>query len=149
MLSALCDEGFTVLLETSGALDIGGVDERVIRIMDLKCPSSGEVDKNLWDNLEKLRARDEVKFVVGTEEDYDWMREVMTRRRMANRCTVLVSWAGPLSEAQRHPGLQAVPAGQRPLSLRTLAERVVADGLPVRMQVQMHKVIWPADQRGV
>jgi 7-carboxy-7-deazaguanine synthase len=149
LLSVLCDEGYTVLLETSGALDIGSVDERVVRVMDLKCPSSGEEGRNRWENVEVLRATDEVKFVVGTEEDYAWMKEVLDRYGLADRCTVLVSWAAPLEAGQRHTGLKPMPDDHRPLSVRALADRVVADGLPVRFQVQMHKVIWPADQRGV
>jgi 7-carboxy-7-deazaguanine synthase len=149
LLSCLCDEGYTVLLETSGALDISEVDERVIRVMDFKCPSSGEESRNRFANVGHLRAADEVKFVVGTEEDYAWMKEVVARHGLAERCTVLVSWAEPLQPSQRHPGLRRVPDGQRPMSLRRLAECVVADRLPVRFQVQMHKVIWPADQRGV
>ncbi len=149
LLSVLADAGFTVLLETSGALDIAPVDPRVHRIVDLKCPSSGEADRNRWDNLPRLRATDEVKFVIGTEEDYAWAREVVRTRRLHEVCPVLFSWAAPLTPAQQHPTLKPAPAGHTPISRRTLAERIVADALPVRFQAQLHKFIWPADQRGV
>lgn len=149
LLSRLCDEGYTVLLETSGALDIGTVDPRVVRIMDLKGPSSGERERNRWDNLEHLRSTDEVKFVVGTEEDYAWMKEVIRKHELAARCPLLVSWAAPLSAAQQHPALKRVPGKSVALNPRALAEGIMADGLPVRFQLQLHKIIWPPDQRGV
>ena len=149
LLAALCDEGFRVLLETSGALEIASVDPRVLRIVDVKCPGSGEVDRNLWENLADLRATDELKFVLATEEDYDWMKEILIRHRLPRICTVLVSMATPLSAAQHDPSLKPIPAGQRPLTRQTLAERVVRDALPVRYQLQMHKFIWAPDQRGV
>ncbi|MFM1943516.1 MAG: hypothetical protein RI897_2498 [Verrucomicrobiota bacterium] len=145
----LCDEGFTVLLETSGALDIGAVDSRVVRIMDLKAPSSGEVGRNRWENIELLRSHDEVKFVLGSEEDYEWMVGLLEEHGLAARCTVLVSWVAPLTVGQADDCLKPVPEGHHPIGLRALAERVVADGLPVRFQVQMHKVIWSPEQRGV
>jgi 7-carboxy-7-deazaguanine synthase len=149
LMRLLCDEGFTVLLETSGALDITPVDPRVRRIMDLKCPSSGEVERNHWANLAQLRATDEVKFVIGTREDYEWARTQLATHRLAERCPVLFSWAAPLLPAQRDPALKPVPPGQHPLSRRELAEQLLMDGLPVRFQAQLHKVIWPEDQRGV
>lgn len=149
LMRALCDEGFTVLLETSGALDIGPVDPRVRRIMDLKCPSSGECGRNRWENLAHLRPTDEVKFVIGTQEDYVWAKEQLHRHRLADRSPVLFSWVTPLQLHQVHESLKPVPAGHTPLSRRQLAERILADALPVRFQVQMHKVIWPAEQRGV
>ena len=149
LMQALCDDGFTVLLETSGALDIGPVDARVRRIMDLKCPSSGEMDRNRWENLEQLRSTDEVKFVIGTREDYIWARAQPATRRLAERCAVLFSWATPLLPEQRDPSLKRVPPGHNPISRQDLAELVLADALPVRFQVQMHKVIWAADRRGV
>ncbi len=149
LMRALADAGFTVLLETSGALDIRPVDPRVRRIMDLKCPSSGEVERNHWPNLADLRSTDEVKFVIGTVEDYAWARAVLDRHRLAAVCPVLFSWAAPLTPAQRDPSLKPVPPGQTPLDRRELAERILADALPVRFQVQLHKVIWPPDQRGV
>ncbi len=149
LLEALCDDGFNVLLETSGALDIAPVDRRVRRIMDLKCPSSGESAQNRWENLAHLRATDEVKFVIGTEEDYRWARQVVSERRLDEVCPLLFSWVSPLEPRQRDPSLKSSPPNQTPVSRRALAERIIADALPVRFQVQLHKVIWPADQRGV
>jgi len=149
LMTALCDQGFSVLLETSGAHDIAAVDARVHRIMDLKCPSSGEADRNRWENVPLLTARDEIKFVVGSREDYEWAREQIARHNLAQRCALLMSWVHPLAEAQRDPSLKPVPAGHTPISRLELAERITADALPVRFQVQLHKVLWPPDQRGV
>ncbi|MHC1770024.1 MAG: 7-carboxy-7-deazaguanine synthase [Verrucomicrobiia bacterium] len=149
LMKALCDDGYQVLLETNGAHDISPVDPRVHRIVDLKCPSSREIARNYWPNVKHLRPADEVKFVIGTVEDYDWAKEQVTNLDLAGICPVLFSWAAPLSEEQRDPSLKAVPPGQTPLSRRELAERIVADALPVRFQVQLHKVIWAPDQRGV
>ena len=149
LMKRLCDDGFTVLVETSGALDISKVDPRVRRIMDLKCPSSGEVERNRWENLPHLRATDEIKFVIGTEEDYAWTKEQIAQHRLASVCPLLVSWVHPLRPEQQHPSLKKVPTRQTPISRQALAERIIADALPVRFQVQMHKVIWPPDQRGV
>jgi len=149
LMAALCDDAFTVLVETSGAHDIGVLDPRVRRIMDLKCPSSGEDGRNRWANVPLLRATDEVKFVVGTWEDYAWMKTVLEREALATRCPVLVSWVAPLTDAQRDPSLKRVPAGQQALSRRELADQIIADGLPVRFQLQMHKFVWPVDARGV
>ena len=149
LMTALCDDGFTVLVETSGALDLSGVDPRVHRIMDLKCPSSGEVARNRWENLPHLQATDEVKFVIGTVQDYDWARETIARHRLDAVCPLLFSWVAPLAPHQQHPSLKPVPAGQTPLSRVELVERIIADALPVRFQVQMHKVIWPPEERGV
>jgi len=131
LMTRLCDEGHTVLLETSGACDISGVDPRVVRIMDLKTPSSGELAANLWENLEHLTPKDEVKFVVGSREDYLWCREVLERYDLAKRATVLMGVV--FSE----------------LEPRDLVEWIVEDRLPVRMQLQMHKYIWDAKERGV
>ncbi|MBM3878556.1 MAG: radical SAM protein [Verrucomicrobia bacterium] len=149
LMTALCNAGFTVLLETSGALDIAPVDPRVHRIMDLKCPSSGEVDRNRWANLGHLRATDQVKFVIGTVEDYTWAKAVLAEHRLASVCPVLFSWATPLEGRQPDPTLKPIPAGQTPLTRRELVERILADHLPVRFQLQMHKFIWPPDARGV
>jgi len=149
LLRALCDEGLTVLLETSGALDISPVDPRVRRIMDLKCPSSGEAGRNRWENLAQLKCADELKFVIGTREDYEWAREQIAERRLAGVCPLLFSWVHPLAPEQQHPSLKPVPPGQTPLSRRELAERIIADALPVRLQVQLHKIIWPPERRGV
>lgn len=149
LMRALCDAGFTVLLETSGALDISGVDPRVRRIMDLKCPSSGEAARNRWENLYHLKGTDEIKFVIGTREDYDWARGQIVEHRLASVCPLLVSWVHPLRPEQQDPALKQVPPGQTPLSRQDLAERIIADALPVRFQAQLHKVIWPAEPRGV
>lgn len=149
LMKSLCDEGFTVLIETSGALDISKVDPRVRRIMDLKCPSSGEVLRNRWENLPHLRPTDEIKFVMGTQEDYDWAKEKIAEHKLAAICPLLISWVQPLAPEQQDKTLKKVPTGQTPISRRELAERVIADALPVRFQVQMHKVIWSPDQRGV
>ncbi len=149
LLRALCDDGFTVLLETSGALDIAPVDGRVHRIMDLKCPSSGEAGRNLGSNLEALRATDEVKFVIATREDYVWAKRQLAEHRLAARCPVLFSWAEPLSPGQRDPSLNPLPVHHTPMSRPELVERILADGLPVRFQVQVHKVIWGAERKGV
>lgn len=129
LLTALCDAGFDVSLETSGALDISAVNPRVARIMDLKAPGSGEEAKNRWANIELLRRGDEVKIVLADSADYEWARAQIVTHRLAERCEVLLSpVAGQLDAAQ-------------------LAEWIVRDRLPVRFQLQLHKVLW-ADARG-
>ena len=148
-MQALCDAGFTVLLETSGALDIAPVDARVRRIMDLKCPSSGECERNRWENLAHLKATDEIKFVIGTLQDYEWAKEIIATRRLAGICPLLFSWVAPLLPHQQDKSLRRVPEGQIPISRRELVEKIMADALPVRFQLQMHKFIWPPDQKGV
>jgi 7-carboxy-7-deazaguanine synthase len=149
LMKQLCDDGFTVLVETSGALDISQVDPRVRRIMDLKCPSSGEVERNRWENLTHLKVTDEIKFVIGTVEDYEWAKEQIAKHRLAEICPLLISWVHPLSPEQQDKSLKKVPAGQTPISRRDLAERIIADALPVRFQAQLHKIIWPLEQKGV
>jgi 7-carboxy-7-deazaguanine synthase len=149
LMASLCDEGFTVLLETSGALDITKVDPRVRRIVDLKCPGSGESSRNRWENLTDLRGTDEVKFVIGTREDYEWAKEQLREHGLARVCPVLFSWVTPLQPHQRHASLKAVPDGLTPITRQELVEWIIADGLPVRFQLQMHKFIWPPDRRGV
>jgi len=129
LLTLLADAGYRVSLETSGALSIAGLDPRVRCVMDLKAPGSGEVDKNLWDNLDHLRAHDEVKFVLADRADYEWAKDILERHDLARRATVLFS---PV-------------AGSLPPS--TLAEWIVADRLPVRFQLQLHKILW-SDARG-
>ncbi len=124
LLSALCDAGYDVSLETSGALDIAEVDPRVSRIVDLKAPDSGEVARNRWANLALLTARDELKLVLASREDYDWAVTVLREHDLAARCPVLFSPAQGLLDA------------------RDLAEWVLADGLPVRFQMQLHKLLW-------
>lgn len=131
LLAMLCDAGKTVLLETSGACDISVVDPRVIKIMDLKCPSSGEADHNRYENIAHLTARDEVKFVIADRADYDWAVAKLREFNLPARCTVLFS-----------------PVFDR-LPLRTLAEWLLADHLPVRLQAQWHKLIWGPHARGV
>jgi 7-carboxy-7-deazaguanine synthase len=128
LLTALCDAGYDVALETSGALDIGAVDDRVARIVDVKTPGSGEVERNLWSNLAKLSGRDEVKFVLTGEADYRWAVERLNEYRIHERCAVLFS-----------------PVYGK-LAPRDLADWIVRDGLPVRMQVQLHKLLWGEEQ---
>jgi 7-carboxy-7-deazaguanine synthase len=149
LMSHFCDDGFTVLIETSGAHDISDIDPRVRRIMDLKCPGSGEVARNRWENILQLKATDEVKFVISTVEDYEWSKEQISRHQLASICPLLFSWAAPLLPGQQDKSLKTPPSGQTPLSRRELAERIIGDAVPVRFQTQMHKVIWPPDERGV
>jgi 7-carboxy-7-deazaguanine synthase len=149
LMTRLCEAGFTVLLETSGAHDISAVDSRVHRIMDLKCPSSGETGRNLWRNLEHLKSTDELKFVIGTREDYAWAQEQLERHHLARLCPILFSWVAPLAPAQQSPALKPVPPGHTPITRLELVERIIADALPVRFQLQMHKVIWAPEARGV
>ena len=124
LLTKLCDSGYEVSLETSGALDISKVDSRVSRVMDLKTPSSDEVEKNDFTNIEYLKQQDQVKFVIADRVDYDWSCEQLTKYGLASRCEVLFS---PV---------------QGQLEPRQLADWILADHLPVRMQVQMHKILW-------
>ena len=124
LLSALCNSGFDVSLETSGALDVAGVDHRVSRIVDLKTPASGEVDRNLWANLKVLTPRDEVKFVLANEADYNWAKDVLTEHGIHQRCPILFS-----------------PVWDQ-LNPTDLAQWILRDGLSVRMQVQLHKILW-------
>ncbi|WP_186453849.1 7-carboxy-7-deazaguanine synthase QueE [Denitratisoma sp. DHT3] len=124
LLSALCDAGYSVSLETSGALDIAAVDARVSRIMDLKAPGSGEAARNRWENLESLTPRDELKLVLASREDYDWAKRQLAEHRLATRCPVLFSPVqGRLAPAQ-------------------LAQWILDDRLPVRFQLQLHKILW-------
>jgi 7-carboxy-7-deazaguanine synthase len=131
LLAALCDAGYEVLLETGGGLDISDIDPRVHRIVDVKCPGSGEAENNRWQNLDLLTGRDEVKFVLAGEADYRWARDVVAERRLTSRCPVLFS---PV-----HGELEA----------RELAAWVLADRLEVRVQLQLHKLLWGAKTRGV
>ena len=149
LMKMLCDQDFTVLLETSGAHDISSVDPRVRRIMDLKCPSSGEMLKNRWENIPRLTASDEIKFVIGTFEDYEWAKQQISKHHLEQTCPLLFSWVHPLSPAQQDPVLKPVPAGLTPISRQELAEKIIADALPVRFQAQLHKIIWPPDRKGV
>jgi len=149
LMKALCDDGFTVLVETSGAHDISQIDPRVHRIMDLKCPSSGESARNLVSNLSHLRSTDEVKFVIGTREDYDWAKLQISDHQLAATCPLLFSWVHPLKPGPQNQVLKIVPDGHKPISRKELAEAIIADALPVRFQIQQHKIIWPPEQRGV
>lgn len=143
LMAALCDAGKTVLLETSGACDISTCDPRVVRIMDLKTPGSGEHPRNLWSNIDHLNPRDEVKFVLTSRADYDWMREVLEKYRLHEKVNaVLVS-----AVHQVKPGLEI--AGCEGMPITDLAEWVLADKLPVRVQTQLHKLIWDPNARGV
>nr|VFJ56927.1 MAG: 7-carboxy-7-deazaguanine synthase [Candidatus Kentron sp. DK] len=133
LLRALCDAGYRVSLETSGALDISGVDERVEIVMDMKTPGSGEVERNRYRNLSELAATSQVKFVLCDRRDYEWARTRLQEWNLASRCEVLFLPVG-------NPALDT-------LSPRALADWILADGLPVRMQIQLHKVLW-GDEAG-
>ena len=124
MLTALCDAGYDVSLETSGAIDVADVDARVARIMDLKAPDSGESARNRWENLAVLNRRDELKIVIASRSDYEWARDVLRERQLARICSVLFSPAQGLIEPQ------------------SLAEWILQDGLDVRFQLQLHKLLW-------
>jgi 7-carboxy-7-deazaguanine synthase len=124
LLRLLCDRGYDVSLETSGALDVSGVDPRVSKILDIKTPGSGEADKNRWANLACLSPRDEIKFVICDEADYRWAKETLEARRLDTLCPVLFS-----------PSHRELPAA-------ALADWILRDRLPVRMQIQLHKYLW-------
>ena len=124
LMTRLCDSGYEVFLETSGALSVEAVDPRVIKVLDLKTPDSGESDRNLWENLVRLNAQDQIKFVICSRRDYDWAKEVLTREDLSQICEVLFS------------------PSQGEMPLRDLADWILADQLPVRLQIQLHKLIW-------
>ena len=124
LLRRLCDAGLRVSLETSGALPLEGVDPRVVKVVDVKTPASGEAHRNLYPQLQGLAPQDQVKFVLCGRADYDWSRSLLQELNLAERCTVLFS-----------PSNEELPA-------RELADWILADRLPVRMQVQLHKVLW-------
>jgi len=149
LMKQLCDDGFTVLIETGGAHDVSPIDPRVRRIVDLKCPSSGEVARNRFENIPHLKATDEIKFVIGTFEDYEWAKQQIAAHKLAGICPLLMSWVHPLRPEQQHKALKLVPAGQTPITRQQLVEKIIADALPVRFQAQLHKIIWPPEQRGV
>jgi 7-carboxy-7-deazaguanine synthase len=132
LMRELCDAGKTVLVETSGEADVSGVDPRVHKVMDLKCPGSGESHRNRWTNLEHIGAGDELKFVLADRADYEWMRDVVRERRLA----------------ERTPNLLASTVFGK-LATRDLVQWVLADKLGVRVQLQMHKYVWPPDATGV
>lgn len=129
LMVSLLDRGYIVSLETSGAIDVSAVDPRVIKVMDLKTPSSGELNKNRYHNLQYLNRQDQVKFVIGNDEDYCWSKKMLSDYHLAERCEILFS---PVM------GLQD-PA--------ELADKILRDNLPVRFQIQLHKYLW-GDARG-
>lgn len=128
LLEVLCDAGYSVSLETSGALDISAVDPRVCCVMDLKAPGSGETAKNRLENLDHLTAQDELKIVLASAEDYAWAKAMLVEHRLAERCPVLFA-----------PVADRLAPGQ-------LAEWILRDGLPVRFQIQLHKVLWGSER---
>jgi 7-carboxy-7-deazaguanine synthase len=131
LITKLCERGYDVLIETSGAIDTAAVDARAHVILDVKCPGSGMSDRMHWPNLDRLSMKDEAKFVLADRADYEWARQVLERHELAARCIVLMS---PVFGS---------------LDPRQLAEWVLADRLPVRLQLQLHKLIWAPDMRGV
>jgi 7-carboxy-7-deazaguanine synthase len=130
LITALCNEGFELLIETSGSIDISPVDERAKVILDIKCPGSGEMEKNLWSNLDRLALKDEIKFVIADRADYEWAKRIVEEKHL-DRWTVLFSpvWGE--------------------MDMKALAEWILADRVPARFQTQLHKHIWGADVRGV
>lgn len=141
LLKRLCEEGYTVLLETNGSLALDKVDPRVRKIVDVKVPSSGESGKNLPACLEQLNPHDEIKFVLGCREDYQWIRKFLDARpALSQKNTVLLSWYDMSNSVLK--------GEQHPISRTELAEFIIRDALPVRMQVQMHKILWPDIERG-
>ena len=130
-VTRLLDAGFTVLVETSGHISIADLDPRAVAILDVKCPGSGESERMDWTNVDRLRAKDEAKFVIADRRDYEWARDLVRERRLGERCTVLFS-----------PVHGAVDPG-------ALGRWILDDGLPVRLQVQLHKYLWPGVERGV
>lgn len=128
LLHALCDKGYQVSLETAGALDIGDVDERVMRVVDIKTPASGEAEKNYWENLSLLTSHDEIKFVLCDENDYQWARQILQKHHLTDKCAVLFSPAHGM------------------LNATSLAEWILRDRLQVRMQLQLHKLLWNNSQ---
>ena len=131
LMTRLCDAGYDVMVETSGSLDISRVDPRVRRIMDLKCPGSGMVARNRMDNLKELRDTDELKFVIKDRLDYEWAKDLVLRESLHDICPVLFS---PVWDA---------------VDFAELADWILDDGLPVRLQLQIHKFIWDPNARGV
>ena len=132
LMQRLLDDGRTVMIETGGHLSVDAVPAAVIRVIDVKCPGSGEAEKNHWANLERLRPTDEIKFVIKDRADYDYARAIVTRHVLASRCNAVLF--SPVHGVQ---------------DARALAEWVLADRLPVRVQLQTHKFIWDPQTRGV
>jgi 7-carboxy-7-deazaguanine synthase len=130
-MNKLCDEGFKVMLETGGSLSIKDIDKRIMIIMDLKCPSSGMMKKNLYNNINYLKPDDEVKFVIGTREDYDWTKGILTKYELDKKCNILLS---------------VVFGKLEPVSL---VNWMLEDKLRARFQLQMHKFVWQPETKGV
>jgi 7-carboxy-7-deazaguanine synthase len=130
LANSLIDDGFTVLVETNGTKDIGVIPDKAVRIMDIKCPSSGESDKFDWENLSRLNTKDEVKFVIAEKLDYDWAKEIIIDRNLSDKVKVLLS---PVKDK---------------MSPDILAEWILKDELNVRLQIQLHKIIWPFARKG-
>ncbi len=124
LLKSLCDEGYNVSLETSGALDISQVDERVMKVVDIKTPDSLEADKNNWQNISYLLPHDQIKFVICSESDYEWSKQIIQQKQLTSCCEILFS-----------PSYQQIRAGD-------LADWILRDKLPVRLQIQLHKYLW-------
>jgi len=143
LMRKLGDAGYTVMCETSGACDISGCDPRVVRIMDLKTPDSGEAQRNLWSNIEHLNGRDEVKFVCCSRRDYEWARGVIREHALHEKVNAVL-----MSAVHEMPTGKELP-GAAGLSLRDLTSWVLEDQLPVRIQTQLHKLIWDPMARGV
>ncbi|HUF51672.1 MAG TPA: 7-carboxy-7-deazaguanine synthase QueE [Longimicrobiales bacterium] len=137
LVERLLDRGCTVLVETSGAIDVAPLDPRAHRIMDLKCPDSGEAARNLWSNLDQLTARDEIKFVIASRTDYEWARAAIRERGLDRKVE-----NGELRALLFSPVWES-------MDFRQLAEWVLEDRLPVRYQIQLHKIIWGANVHGV
>jgi 7-carboxy-7-deazaguanine synthase len=130
LIRRLCEENYEVLVETSGSIPIDPVDDRATIILDIKCPGSGEMEKNLWENLDRLRSRDEIKFVIADRADFEWARDLVRERKL-DRWTVLFS------------------AAFADLDMKDLAGWILEERLPVRFQTQLHKHIWGAEVTGV
>jgi len=130
-VSRLLDGGWEVVVETSGHVPLDALDRRAVAVMDVKAPGSGEAERMHWPNLDRLEPKDEAKLVIADRADYEWARGLVTERRLAERCTVLLS---PV-HGELHPGV--------------LGRWILEDGLPVRLQVQLHKYLWPGAARGV
>ncbi|HBA67693.1 MAG TPA: 7-carboxy-7-deazaguanine synthase QueE [Methylococcaceae bacterium] len=124
LMSRLADLGYQVSIETSGALDVSRIDDRVVKVMDLKTPSSGELHRNLFDNIAYLKANDQVKFVIGDDHDYQWSKSIIDQYNLDQRCELLFS----PTMGQQDP--------------TELAEKILNDNLPVRFQIQLHKLLW-------
>ena len=131
LLNELVNSNYEVMLETGGSLSISDVPKKVVKIVDFKCPSSGMVKKNLWSIVDDLQAHDEVKFVIGNREDFDWAKDRITEYSLDKICTLLFS-----------PTFGEIDPQQ-------IVEWILADNLPVRMQMQMHKMIWSPEEKGV